>query len=101
MKNTQAADTNKKLEDDLLPEYKFDYRKARPNRFVTQESDMQITVTLDPDVAEVFKTSEAVNNALRAILWLLLTFGDVCRREASQSAVSLGGVVVRSILLKW
>ncbi|MGK7875698.1 MAG: hypothetical protein AB4426_21070 [Xenococcaceae cyanobacterium] len=68
MKNTQASNTNKKLEDDLLPEYNFDYRKARPNRFVTQESETQITVTLDPDVAEVFKTSEAVNNALRAIL---------------------------------
>jgi uncharacterized protein (DUF4415 family) len=68
MKNTQASNTNQNLEDDLLPEYNFDYRKARPNRFVTHPSETQITVTLDPDVAEVFKTSEAVNNALRAIL---------------------------------
>ena len=68
MKNIQASNTNQNLEDDLLPEYNFDYRKARPNRFVTEERETQITVTLDPDVAEVFKTSEAVNNALRAIL---------------------------------
>ena len=35
---------------------------------IQHHSETQITVTLDPDVAEVFKTSEAVNNALRAIL---------------------------------
>lgn len=68
MNNTQASNSNQNLENDLLPEYNFDYRKARPNRFVTQKRETQITVTLDPDVAEVFKTSEAVNNALRAIL---------------------------------
>jgi uncharacterized protein (DUF4415 family) len=68
MKNTQASDTNQNLEDELLPEYNFDYRKARPNRFVTQEGKTPVTVTLDPDVAEVFTTSEEVNKALRAIL---------------------------------
>jgi hypothetical protein len=73
MKNTQASNTNPNLEDDLLPEYNFDYRKDRPNRFVTQERETQITVTLDPDVAEVFKTSEAVNHALRAILSAILS----------------------------
>ncbi len=52
--------------DEMLPEYDFDYRKARPNRFSKQADT--ITVTLDPDVAEVFNTSRAVNNALRAIL---------------------------------
>jgi hypothetical protein len=52
--------------DDILPEYHFDYSKAKPNRFARQSP--QITVTLDPDVAEVFTTSEAVNKALRALL---------------------------------
>lgn len=68
MKNTQASGSYNNKEDDLLPEYDFDYRKARPNRFATQMSKAPVTVTLDPDVAEVFTTSEAVNNALRAIL---------------------------------
>jgi hypothetical protein len=50
---------------DMLPEYEFDYSKAHPNRFAGKAP---VTVTLDPDVAEVFTTSEAVNKALRAIL---------------------------------
>ncbi|WP_204102733.1 MULTISPECIES: hypothetical protein [Spirulina sp. CCY15215] len=68
MKNTEAANPNQNLKDDLLPEYNFDYQKASPNRFITQKSETQITVTLDADIAKVFKTSEAVNKALRAIL---------------------------------
>ncbi len=49
---------------EMLPEYEFDYANAKPNRFAQQ----RVTVALDPDVAQVFKTSEAVNKALRAIL---------------------------------
>ena len=49
--------------EDLLPEYQFDYSKAKPNRFAKQ-----IVVTLDEDVARVFSTPDAVNRALRAIL---------------------------------
>ena len=55
-------------QDDLLPEYDFDYSKAHPNRFVTEQSETWVTVALEPDVAKVFRTSEAVNKALRAIL---------------------------------
>lgn len=51
---------------DILSEYHFDYSKAKPNRFARQSPP--ITITLDPDVAEVFTTSEAVNKALRALL---------------------------------
>ena len=66
MKNTQVFKSQKRREaGDMLPEYEFDYRKARPNRFAGKAS---LTVTLDPDVAEVFTTSEAVNRALRALL---------------------------------
>jgi hypothetical protein len=68
MKNTQNSETNQNLEDDLLPEYNFDYSKARPNRFAAQANETTITVTLESDVAKVFKTSEEVNQALRAIL---------------------------------
>ena len=49
---------------EMLPEYEFDYTKAKPNRF----AQYALTVTLEPDVAQVFNTSEAVNKALRAIL---------------------------------
>ncbi len=68
MKNTQPSKPNKNLQDDLLPEYNFDYSKARPNRFAKQENETKITVILESDVAKVFKTSEQVNKALRAII---------------------------------
>jgi hypothetical protein len=68
MNNTQASNFQPEANDDLLPEYDFDYSKARPNRFANQTQKFPVTVTLDPDVAEVFTTSEAVNHALRALI---------------------------------
>ena len=59
---------NEDSEDDMLPEYNFDYSKAKTNRFAIKQP---ITVTLDADIAEVFKDSESVNRALRAILLAL------------------------------
>ena len=68
MKNIPLSQANQNLEEDLLPEYNFDYSKARPNRFAIPKEEDSVTVKLEPDVAKVFKTSEEVNNALRAIL---------------------------------
>ena len=68
MKNTDNSETNQNLEAELLSEYNFDYSKARPNRFAIPKDEKSVTVTLQPDVAKVFKTSEEVNKALRAIL---------------------------------
>ncbi len=68
MKNTDNSETNQNLEAELLPEYNFDYSKARPNRFAIPKDEKSVTVILQPDVAKVFKTSEEVNKALRAIL---------------------------------
>ena len=53
------------LNDDMLSEYEFDYKKAKQNRFAEEYS---ITVTLDSDVAEIFTSSESVNKALRAVI---------------------------------
>jgi hypothetical protein len=66
MKKTYPSERNNQTEDDLLPEYNLDYQKARPNRFVFEED--QRVVILDPDVAEIFKTSESVNKVLRALI---------------------------------
>jgi len=64
--DSQKADSNKTVNDDILPEYKFNYRKAKPNRFAL--SDDQRVIILDPDVAEYFKDSESVNRILRALI---------------------------------
>ncbi|MBI2433545.1 MAG: hypothetical protein HYV26_11805 [Candidatus Hydrogenedentes bacterium] len=51
--------------DDMLPAYRFDYGKAKPNRFAGR---VPVTVTLDQHVAEVFTTEESVSKALRALI---------------------------------
>ena len=56
-------------DDELLDEYRFDYQKAKPNRFaVRNEMHKQTVVVLDEDVAQVFTTPESVNNVLRALI---------------------------------
>ncbi len=64
MKNTPIVDE----QDDLQAEYDFDYAKARPNRFAGQLQPGSRIMVLEPDVAEVFTTPEAVNNVLRALI---------------------------------
>jgi hypothetical protein len=58
--------TTKKPE--LLPEYRFDYRKARPNRFAAAGKPGSRVVLLDPDVAAVFTSQDSVNTVLRALI---------------------------------
>lgn len=58
--------TNNPGSDDLPAEYEFDYRKARPNRFALK--DRERVVILEPDVAEYFHDSDAVNRVLRALI---------------------------------
>ena len=52
----------------MLPEYRFDYSKAGPNRFAARVKPVSRVVVLDPDVAEVFSTPESVNTVLRALI---------------------------------
>ena len=45
-------------------EYRFDYTKARPNRFAGRFQTGAVAVVLDPDVASVFGSSNRVNRLL-------------------------------------
>jgi hypothetical protein len=63
MKKTQYSEA-----DEMLPEYEFDYGRARPNRFAGVTDIKSRVIILDPDIAEVFSTSESVNKILRAII---------------------------------
>ncbi len=60
-------DPNEDLEDDLLPEYDFDYSKALPNPYAARALRRR-GIILEKDIAEVFTTSEQVNKALRALI---------------------------------
>jgi hypothetical protein len=53
---------------DLQPEYRFDYSKARPNRFANRITEDNVVVVLDSDVAQVFSSAEDVNTVLRALI---------------------------------
>ena len=52
----------------MRKEYRFDYRRAKPNRFAEKMSEGVVVVVLEPDVAAVFKSSEAVNALLRSVI---------------------------------
>ena len=67
MKNTRTSNPSIKEVDDLQPEYRFDYRKARPNRFTEEIAEGSMVVVLEPEIARVFQTEEAVKTILRAI----------------------------------
>ena len=69
MKKTSALESRRRhSSEDLRNEYRFDYSKARSNRFAGRVRAKSVVVLLAPDVAKVFKTGESVNDALRAIL---------------------------------
>lgn len=52
----------------IRAEYRFDYSKAHPNRFAAGLKKEAVSVILDPDVAEVFRSSEVVNSFLRSVI---------------------------------
>lgn len=62
------ASSTTDTDDDLREEYSLDYSRSRPNRFASEMSGTVVAVTLEPDVAAVFDTSESVNRALRAVI---------------------------------
>ena len=52
----------------MKAEYRFDYSKARSNRFAEAYKKGTSIVNLESDVAKVFPNSEAVNEALRFLV---------------------------------
>jgi len=60
---------NRPATDEMRPEYQFDYSTAvrgKYHRHLAKEG--ACVVVLDPDIAKAFRTSAAVNEALRSLL---------------------------------
>ena len=76
MKKTSDRNETQENLEDMRREYRFDYKKAKPNRLAKQMARGAIAVVLDPDVAAVFKSSEAVNNLLRSVIAALPSAGE-------------------------
>jgi hypothetical protein len=66
MKKTPRTKPRKAQE--MAAEYRFEYKKAKPNRFAARMKDEPLVVMIEPDIAKVFKSSEQVNKALRALI---------------------------------
>ena len=84
MKRTRTSPNGR---DELRPEYDFRYAQARPNRFASRMRGPVVAVILEPDVAKVFDSSEAVNKILRSVIAALPKRGrgkatDKSRRKA-------------------
>jgi hypothetical protein len=61
--------------DEMRREYRFDYKKARPNRFTGRFKAGAVAVVLDPDVASVFGSSNTVNKLLRSLIAAMPEYG--------------------------
>jgi hypothetical protein len=79
MKQTSVRDP-----DELLPEYRFDYSLARPNRFAEYIQQGSVAVVLEPDVAAVFHDAASVNRLLRSVIAALPKSAPVLLDEVAQ-----------------
>ena len=68
MKKTQVTKPRTNKVNDMLPEYNFDYRQARPNRFIERIDQSRRVIILDSDISKIFENSESVNSVLRALI---------------------------------
>jgi hypothetical protein len=68
MKRTRTVKSDE-ASDDMRREYRFDYSKAKPNRFAGRmKAASPMVVIIDADLAKVFNSPESVNHALRALI---------------------------------
>lgn len=69
--------------DDMRPEYHFDYSTAIRGKYYRRLlKEGANVVVLEPEVAKVFRSSAAVNEALRS----LLRMSETTRRLTSRSS---------------
>ena len=74
-------DSSQELEDELRSEYDFSKMKGGVRgKYVERYQAGTNLVLLDPDVAQAFPTSEAVNEALRMLM-------QIAQRQKSNTAL--------------
>ncbi len=57
MKSTSHPKAKSDISIALKPEYRFDYTKAKPNRFACRVVSGSVAGLLDPDVASFFQNA--------------------------------------------
>ena len=83
-------DKEKKISDELRPEYNFDYSKAVRGKYYRRILEEGANVVmLEPDVAKAFVDSSAVNDALRSLLNLTKTTQRLTKKTSGRGIASL------------
>ena len=76
----------KKISDELRPEYNFDYSKAVRGKYYKRIlAEGANVVMLEPDVAKAFVDSAAVNDALRSLLDLTKTTQRLTKHSSGRT----------------
>jgi len=76
-------DRSKKIQDELRPEYNFDYSKAVRGKYYKRlMEEGSNVVVLEPDVAKAFQDSASVNEALRSLLDITRSTRRLTRRSS-------------------
>lgn len=65
---------------EMRPQYRFDYRRAKPNRFAGRVHKNAVAVVLAPDVTSVFDSSDSVNSLLRSVIKAMPVRGKARRK---------------------
>jgi hypothetical protein len=72
--------------DEMRPEYEFDYSTAVRGKYHRRlVKDGANVVILEPDIAKAFRTSAAVNAALRSLLEVTETTRRLTARSRTRS----------------
>ena len=78
-------DRDKKNQDELRPEYNFDYSKAVRGKYYKRlMEEGSNVIVLEPDVAKAFRDSASVNEALRSLLDLTRSTQRLTRRSSGR-----------------
>jgi hypothetical protein len=73
------------VDDDMRAEYDFDYSKAVRGKYYRRLlKEGANVVVLEPDVAKAFRSSAAVNEALRSLLRMSKTTRRLTSRSGSR-----------------
>jgi hypothetical protein len=80
----------KRISDELRPEYNFDYSKAVRGKYYKRliKEDSNVVI-LEPDVAKAFVDSAAVNDALRSLLNLTKTTQRLTKKSSGRGIAAL------------
>jgi hypothetical protein len=88
MKGRDMKAKEKKISDELRPEYNFDYSKAVRGKYYKRILEEGANVVmLEPDVAKAFADSAAVNDALRSLLDLTKTTQRLTKKSRGRGVV--------------